>query len=75
MEHRCLSPWKDAALYGLFFGLCVGVLGALPNSVWWKFPWPFTAMYLVDAAIAWTLASMALSRCYARTCALPARAS
>ena len=64
---------RDAALYGLFFGLCVGVLGALPNSVWWKFSWPFTVMSLADAAIAWTLASMALSRCYAAACALPTK--
>ena len=62
---------KDSALYGFFFGLCVGVLGALPNWVWWKFSLPFTAMYVADAAIAWTLASMVLSRCYAAACALP----
>ncbi|MDD5303934.1 MAG: hypothetical protein PHS14_12610 [Elusimicrobia bacterium] len=62
---------KDSALYGFFFGLCVGVLGALPNWVCWKFPLPFAAMYVVDAAIAWTLASMVLSRCYAAACALP----
>lgn len=43
----------------------------MPNWVWWKLPLPFTAMYLTDAVIAWTLASMALSRCYAATCALP----
>ena len=62
---------KDAALYGLFFGLAVGVLGAMPNWVWWKFPLPFTLLYVVDAAIAWTLASLAISRCYAPVCALP----
>jgi len=62
---------KDSALYGLFFGLCVGVLGMMPNWVWWKFPLPFTLAYVADAAIAWTLASMALSRCYASVCALP----
>lgn len=52
---------KDAALYGLFFGICVGVLGE---------PQP-SPVHLADAALAWTLASLALSRCYARTCALP----
>ena len=56
---------KDAALYGLFFGLCVGVLGVLPGSVCWRFPLGFTAMYVVDAAIAWAAASMVLSHCYA----------
>ncbi len=60
---------KNSALYGLFFGLCVGVLGALPNSIWWKFSWTFTLLYVADAAIAWTLASMILSRCYASACA------
>ena len=52
---------RDSALYGFFFGLCVGVLGE-----------PFTVIHLAEPAIAWTLASMALSRCYARTCTLPA---
>lgn len=64
---------KDSALYGLFFGLCVGFLGAMPNWVWWQFPMPLTLMHVADAAIAWTLASMALSRCYAAACALPKR--
>jgi len=62
---------KDSALYGCFFGLCVGTHGAMSNWVWWKFSLPFTAMYVADAVIAWTLASMALSRCYAAACALP----
>jgi hypothetical protein len=62
---------KDSALYGFFFGICVGVLGAVPDWVCWKFPLPFTAMYVVDAVIAWTIASMVLSRCYAPACALP----
>ena len=52
---------KDSALYGLFFGLCVGVLG------------PRTVAGVADAAIARTLASMALSRCYAAVCALPTK--
>jgi len=64
---------KDAALYGAFFGICVGVLGAGPNWVWWKFPADFTALYVIDAIAAWTLASLAISRCYAAACALPAR--
>ena len=53
---------KNAAQYGLFFGICVGVLGAPDLS----------PVHLIDAALAWTLASMAVSRCYAKTCALPA---
>lgn len=64
---------KDSAQYGLFFGLCVGALGILPGSVCWHFPWAFTAMSVADAAIAWTAASMVLSRCYAPACALPKR--
>lgn len=56
---------RDSALYGLFFGLCVGALGILPGSVCWHLPLGFTAMYVVDAAIAWTAASMVLSRCRA----------
>lgn len=64
---------KDSALYGLFFGLCVSVLGVLPGSVYWRLPWSFTAMHVVDAAIAWTAATMVLSRCYAPVCALPKR--
>ncbi len=62
---------KDSALYGCFFGLSLGALGAMSNWVWWRFSLPFTAMSIVDAVIAWTLASMALSRCYAAACALP----
>lgn len=66
---------KDAALYGFFFGLCVGFLGVLPNSVWWKWPLPFSVVYLVDACVAWTLASVVIARwCQASTCALPSRA-
>lgn len=50
---------KDAALYGLFFGICVAALG------------PLTAARAAEAVVAWTLASMVLSRCYAAACALP----
>jgi len=50
---------KDSALYGLVFGICVGALG------------PLTAPRIAEAVVAWTLASMALSRCYAAACALP----
>lgn len=64
---------KDSALYGLFFGLGVGALGILPGSVCWHLPWAFTATSVLDAAIAWTAASMVLSRCYAPVCALPKR--
>lgn len=67
---------KDAALYGAMFGLCVGVLGALPNSVWWKFSWGFTALYLADSVISWTIASPVIFRwCQASVCALPVRKS
>ncbi len=52
---------KDSALYGLFFGICVGALGAPPLSL----------PRLAEPVLAWTLASMALSRCYAAACALP----
>ncbi|MBI4374953.1 MAG: hypothetical protein HY549_00735 [Elusimicrobia bacterium] len=62
---------KDAALYGCFFGICIGALGSLPNWVWWKFPFGFVALYVVDSVIAWSLASMAISHCYASACALP----
>lgn len=65
---------KDSALYGLFFGICLGVLGDLPYWVCWRLPLPFVLMNAADAAIAWTLASMALSRCYAAACALPKKA-
>lgn len=64
---------KDAALYGLFFGLCVGVLGDLSYWSCWRLPLPFALANAADAAIAWTLASLALSRCYAAACALPKR--
>lgn len=63
----------DAALYGAFFGLAVGLLGPGQNAVWWKFPWPFTLGYFVDSTVGWALASLALSRCYAAACALPRR--
>jgi hypothetical protein len=54
---------KDAALYGFFFGFSVGLLGFMPNWAWWK---------LVDAAVAWPIASMAIARfCVASTCPLP----
>jgi hypothetical protein len=54
---------KDAALYGFFFGLCVGLLGLMPNGVWWR---------SVDAVVAWPIASMAIARfCVASTCPLP----
>lgn len=62
---------RDAALYGLFFGLCVGILGALPNSVWWKFPLGFSLLYVADAVISWTVASVVIARwCRASACAV-----
>lgn len=61
----------DAAQYGAFFGLAVGLLGVFPNSIWWKFDWAFSALYVVDSTVAWTIASLALSRCYAAACELP----
>lgn len=64
---------KSAALYGLFFGLSIGVLGAMPNWVWWKFPLGFSLLYVADAAIAWTAASVVIARwCQALVCELPA---
>jgi len=62
---------KDSARYGLFFGLCLGFLGAMRDWAWGDFPLPVALMRLADHAIAWTLASMVLSRCYAAVCALP----
>ncbi len=50
---------KDSALYGLFFGICVAALG------------PLTAPRAAEAVVAWTLASLVLSRCYAAACPLP----
>ena len=65
---------KDAALYGLFFGLCIGVLGTMPHWVWWKFPLGFSLLYVLDAVIAWTIASVVIAKwCQASVCALPAR--
>lgn len=65
---------RDAALYGLFFGLCVGVLGSMPNWVWWKFSLPFSLLYVADAVIGWTAASVVIARyCQASICALPSR--
>ncbi|MBI3549196.1 MAG: hypothetical protein HY078_09170 [Elusimicrobia bacterium] len=67
---------KDAALYGCFFGLCVGILGAMPNSVWWKFPWCFSLLYVADAVVSWTVASVVIARfCQASACALPTKAA
>lgn len=63
---------KDAALYGFFFGLCLGALGAMPNWVWWKFPLDFSLLYVLDAVVAWTAASVVIARwCRASVCPLP----
>lgn len=51
---------KDAALYGLFFGLSAGVLDA-----------PLDPWRAADGAVSWTIASLAISRCWARVCELP----
>lgn len=62
----------DAAKYGAMFGLCVGVLGALPNSV--SVSWGFSLLPVLDAVIAWTIASPVIARwCQASVCALPKR--
>ena len=64
---------QDAALYGAFFGLCLGALGAVPVSIWWGFPWRVTLATAADAVIAWTIASVAIARWgQAAACALPA---
>jgi hypothetical protein len=65
-----LAP-ADAALYGLFFGVAAGLVGPVQNWIYWKFPLPFTLMYVADSAIGWTLASLAISRCRAAACELP----
>lgn len=66
---------KDAALYGCFFGICVGALGAMPNWVWWKFPLGFSLLYVLDAVVAWAAASVVIARwCQASACALPKKA-
>jgi hypothetical protein len=51
---------KSAALYGLFFGICLAALAA-----------PRTWRYAAEAVLAWSVASAALSRCFASSCALP----
>ncbi len=53
---------KSAALYGFFFGLCGAAL-ALPAP----------AVRLAEPVIGWTLASLAVSRCFAASCEVPAR--
>jgi hypothetical protein len=64
---------KDAALYGCFFGLCLGALGVMPNWVWWKFPLGYSLVYVLDGVIAWTIASVVIARwCQADVCELPA---
>ena len=65
---------KDSALYGLFFGLCVGALGAAPDGACEQAALPLTVMHAIDAVVAWTIASLVLSRCYAAACALPKKA-
>lgn len=63
---------RDSALYGAFFGIGLGAAGALPNSVWWKFPLGFSLGYVVDALIAWSAASVVIGRwCRASVCTLP----
>ncbi len=63
---------KDAALYGLFFGLCVGILGFMPNWAWWKFPFGFSLIYVIDAAVAWPIASVVIAKwCQESSCKLP----
>ena len=65
---------KDAALYGLFFGICVGVLGSMSNWAWWKFPAGFSLLYVLDDAVSWAIASVVIAkRCQASACALPAK--
>lgn len=62
---------KSSALYGVMFGLSVGVLGAGSNWVWWKFPSGFTLLYVLDDVIAWTIASVVIARwCQASACAI-----
>lgn len=63
---------RDAALYGAMFGLCVGALGVMPNWVWWRFPLPFSLLYVVDLVVAWTIASPVIARWgRASVCELP----
>lgn len=65
---------KDAAKYGAMFGFSVGMLGQMPNWVWWKFPLPFTLLYVVDAVVVWTVASPLIARFgQAAVCELPKR--
>lgn len=65
---------RDAAIYGLFFGLCVGALGAMPNWAWWKFPLDFSLLYVADAVVSWTAASVVIAKwCQASVCSIEPR--
>ena len=65
---------KDAALYGAMFGVCLGAMGAMPAWAWWKYPFMFSFLYVVDAVVSWTVASVVIAKwCQASVCALPAR--
>jgi len=63
---------RDAALYGLFFGLCAGAFGPLINVLGGLIMPEQAAWSMLGSALSWTLASMAISRCYAKACAAPA---
>ncbi|TBR22911.1 hypothetical protein EPO15_06985 [bacterium] len=64
----------DAAKYGAMFGLCLGALGALPDSVWWNASWANGLVETLDYVVAWGVASPVIARwCRAAVCALPKR--
>ena len=62
----------DSARYGAMFGLALGALGSMPYSVWWKFPFGFSFLYLIDHVVIWSIASPLIARWgQASVCALP----
>ena len=66
--------FRNSALYGAMFGFCVGVLGAMPNWVWWKFPFSISFLDVLDAVIAWTAASIVIAKwCQAPVCRVELR--
>ena len=55
-------PYRRKVLFAAVFGLAVGLLGAGPNWIWWRFAAGYTLVSIADGIIGWTLAGLVIGK-------------
>lgn len=57
-----VESYARRVFFCMGLGLLSGLLGAVPNAIWWEYPWSYTLAAVADLMIAWFLAGIVIAR-------------